>query len=399
MQSEIHAGRGVIIAGLSDLCPVSIPTRWISDSDALGVMAEAMAARPALAFDTEFDSFRRSYGFTLLLIQVFDGEVVYLIDPLALSDLAPLWRIMEDPAVRKVGYALGEDVRLMKTQGCAPRNLVDVQVARQLSNRTDAGLARALEEDLGVILHKASQTSDWSKRPLTEDQLDYLTNDVVHLFRLEAGSLGYRTDAYLSSVFAEEMQLLEAVDPAPHVVQLTRAQVKKYAEPAQEALLSLLKVRDGIARALQLPPNFVVNNDLLESLMDQRDAFLAAPFVRGFHPKVRARQDYRKAFLDAVRAIPDEVVPRVRISTRTREEKVAFRQARLDREALVMNKVMPPLEASLRARYEEEVVRFLLRGVRKTIGVPEPDYAAMRPYQWALVRPYLEAALPSPGGS
>ncbi len=381
-----------------DLCTMQIATRWVSRPDALQAMAEAVGNKTAVAIDTEFDSFRRRYGFTLLLVQVFDGEVVYLIDPLALSDLGPLWRLVEDAAVRKVGYALGEDVRLMKTHGCTPRNLVDVQVARQLSNRTDVGLARALEEDLGVVLKKASQTSDWSKRPLTDDQLEYLTNDVVHLFRLEAGSLGYRTDAYLSSVFAEEMQLLEAVDPTEYVVALTPAQVKKYAEPAQEALLSLLRVRDGIARALQLPPNFVVNNDLLESLMEHRDAFLAAPFARGFHPKVRARDDYRKAFLDAVRAVPDEVAPRRRISTRTREEKVAFRQARLDREALVMNEVMPPLEASLRAKYEEEVVRFLLRGVRRTIAVPEPDYMAMRPYQWALVRPYLEAALTGSGG-
>lgn len=365
--------------------------RWISRPDELRAMADAIRTKPALAFDTEFDSFKRSYGFTLHLIQVYDGETVYLVDPLALTDLSALWRIMEDRSVRKVGYALGEDVRLMKSHGCQPHHLVDIQIARRLCNRTEAGLARSLEEDLGVALDKASQTSDWSKRPLSDEQLRYLSNDVIHLFRLEEDNRSYTADPYLCRVMEEEMRLLEQVYPAQHVVQLSRAQLKKYAGPAQESLLALLRVRDDIARELRVPPNFVVQNELLESLLVHRDAFLADPFNRGFHPQVRSRAAYRTAFLDAVRTIPDELEARREASTLTREEKMALREARLDREEVVMNRVLLPLEAALLARYGEEVVRFLMRGVRKTIVLPDPDYQSIRPYQWELVRPYLEA--------
>ena len=368
---------------------MTVPTRWISDTDALRAMAETIRTKPALAFDTEFDSFKRSYGFTLHLIQVYDGETVHLVDPLALTDLSALWRIMEDRSVRKVGYALGEDVRLMKVHGCHPRNLCDIQIARRLSNRTEAGLARSLEEDLGIILDKASQTSDWSKRPLTAAQLEYLANDVIHLFRLRDDNSGYRESEELTAIYREEMKMLEEVEIAERVVELSRAQMKRFSPECQERLLDILRWRDGIARELNVPTNYVVQSEQLESILENRHAFLENPFARGFHPRVRSNKRYRNALIDILMLVPDDCSPVKFVSALTREERMALREQRLDQEEKVMRDVFLPLEAELLSHHGVEVVKFLLRGIRKNIVQPEPDLDSLRPYQRRLVERYM----------
>lgn len=362
---------------------------WIADSKSLRAAADVLMDKSEISFDTEFDSFNRTYGFTLHLIQVYDGETVYLIDPLAVKDLSPLWEVMENERIEKVGYALGEDVRLMKVHGCHPRNLCDIQIARRLSNRTEAGLARSLEEDLGIILDKASQTSDWSKRPLTAAQLEYLANDVIHLFRLRDDNSGYRESEELTAIYREEMKMLEEVEIAERVVELSRAQMKRFSPECQERLLDILRWRDGIARELNVPTNYVVQSEQLESILENRHAFLENPFARGFHPRVRSNNRYRNALIDILMLVPDDCSPVKFVSALTREERMALREQRLDQEEKIMRDVFLPLEAELLSHHGVEVVKFLLRGIRKIIVQPEPDLDSLRPYQRRLVERYM----------
>jgi ribonuclease D len=368
---------------------VSHTPRWIADTKSLRAAADVLMSKSAISFDTEFDSFNRTYGFTLHLIQVYDGETVYLIDPLAVKDLRPLWEVMENEHIEKVGYALGEDVRLMKVHGCNSRNLCDIQIARRLSNRTEAGLARSLEEDLGIILDKASQTSDWSKRPLSNEQLEYLANDVIHLLKLRDDNSGYRASEELTSIYHEEMKMLEEVEVVERVVQLSRAQVKRFGPECQERLLEMLQWRDRIAQDLNVPTNYVVQAEQLENILENHHAFLQNPFARGFHPRVKGNERYRNALLDIVKRVPDDCSPVKFVSTLTREERTALLEQRLDQEEKIMRDVFLPLEAELLSRHGEEVVKFLLRGIRKIIVLPDPDMEALRPYQRRLVEGYM----------
>lgn len=358
---------------------------WVSSTESLQRLISHLSRCKAFAFDTEFDSFRRTYGFTLLLIQICDGERTWIIDPLRIKHLDPLWPLFGNPRIRKIGYALGEDIRLLKSFDCHPLNVWDIQIARRLCGKSEAGLAKALEEDLGVVLDKSHQRSDWARRPLSATQVEYLANDVVHLFDLMEMNRLFERDAYLASVFEEEMQMQTEIVFVENTVQLSRAQEKKYDEVCKNALLGLLVARDAIARELNVPVNFIAQNELIEEVLAHRDAFLASPFIKGFHPKVRSSERFSRLFLDAVRACPEHC-EEVRVeSTLTREERIALREARLDREEAIIRDVFLPLEARLLRRFDVEIVRFLLRGVRKTITAAEPDYEAMRPYQRRLV--------------
>jgi len=363
----------------------SCQVNWVDTPDSLLKMAAHLAQCKSIAFDTEFDSNRRTYGFTLLLMQMFDGKEIWLIDPLLLDNLNPIWPVFENESIRKIGYALGEDVRLLKSFGCHPRGLYDIQVARRLCDKPEAGLARALEEDLGVVLDKVHQRSDWARRPLSASQVDYLTNDVVHLFSLTDANAGFVSDTYLQEVFTEEMQLLEAVEYIGQAVKLSRAHEKKFDEDGQRGLLGLLVARDTIARELNVPASFVVQNEQVEEILMNRNQFLDEPFSRGFHPRVRREGRLRSLFLEAVRACPEECGAVRWESSLTRVERMALREERLDREERAIREVFLPLESRLLETYPEEIVRFLLRGVRKAITTSEQGADTLRPYQRKLV--------------
>lgn len=61
----------------------------------------------------------------------------------------------------------------------------------------DHGLAMVCERELGISLDKAEQTSNWSRRPLDADQLNYAALDAEVLLALHERfkDLGDATDA------------------------------------------------------------------------------------------------------------------------------------------------------------------------------------------------------------
>ncbi|MEJ7659212.1 MAG: hypothetical protein WKG07_06085 [Hymenobacter sp.] len=80
--------------------------------------AAHFATLPRIGIDLEFDDNRYRYGRHLALIQVFDGQAVYLIDPCLWSPdmaagLEPLFAVLREPAVAKVFHSCKSDILLL----------------------------------------------------------------------------------------------------------------------------------------------------------------------------------------------------------------------------------------------------------------------------------------------
>lgn len=161
--------------------PANKRYRIISNNHELDEMCRIISTREWLSIDTEYDSFQRQYGFKLLLLQVYDGETTYLVDPLSIRDTGKLWRVFEQENICKILYAASEDIALMKQWGCKIKNVFDVQIAATLCNHEARNLRDLIEQECAVVLDKKEQKSDWSIRPLTAEQIEYAINDVIHL--------------------------------------------------------------------------------------------------------------------------------------------------------------------------------------------------------------------------
>ncbi len=105
-----------------------------------------------------------------------------MVDPLAVTSLAPLAAALADPEVEIVFHDADYDLRLLDLEyGFGINNLFDTRIAAQLLNEPGVGLAALLEKYLGVKLDKRYQRADWSARPLSPEMLEYAAADTHHL--------------------------------------------------------------------------------------------------------------------------------------------------------------------------------------------------------------------------
>jgi ribonuclease D len=141
--------------------------------------------RPYVAVDTEFERTETFYPIAGL-IQVSDGTQAFLVDPLAISDWAPLVEVLRSPNVIKVLHSCSEDIEVfLKLCGAAPAPLFDTQLAAAYLNMGfSMGYSRLVKALLDIDLSNEETRSNWLQRPLSDSQLKYAAADTVHLAEL-----------------------------------------------------------------------------------------------------------------------------------------------------------------------------------------------------------------------
>lgn len=154
----------------------------ITDNACLVEVCKQARLASAVALDTEFVRTRTYYP-QLGLIQLYDGETVSLIDPLALEDMTPFRELLLDESVTKFLHAGSEDLEVfLNAFGVMPLPWIDTQiVAAFLEHPMSTGFATIVETYSGVSLDKSEARTDWLARPLSEKQLDYAAADVWYL--------------------------------------------------------------------------------------------------------------------------------------------------------------------------------------------------------------------------
>ncbi|TMO82238.1 ribonuclease D [Pseudoalteromonas sp. S3776] len=154
----------------------------IETQNQLNTFVEQIRNKPILAIDTEFMRRRTLYP-EVALIQVYDGEHLALIDPLAELSLLEFWQILKVPSVLKVLHSPSEDIEVFqKYAGFVPAPLFDTQFALQLLGEGNCmGFALMVKELLGIEIDKSESRTNWLQRPLTKKQLDYAAADTFHL--------------------------------------------------------------------------------------------------------------------------------------------------------------------------------------------------------------------------
>ncbi len=157
----------------------------ITDNTSLLEICNLAQQQSAVALDTEF--MRVSTYFPKLgLIQLYDGERVSLIDPLAITDFSPFVALLSNPKVLKILHSCSEDLLVFLQEfDQLPRPMIDTQImARFLGLGTSAGLAKLAQQYLNVEIDKGATRTNWIKRPLSDIQLQYAAGDVWYLLPL-----------------------------------------------------------------------------------------------------------------------------------------------------------------------------------------------------------------------
>lgn len=161
---------------------MTAPAPIITSQRALDDELKRMRAAGQFAFDTEFIR-DETFDAQLCLIQIACEGRIILVDPIADLDVSGFWGLVCDPAVLKVVHAGKEDFDVcLRAIGRAPRNIFDVQIAAGFVGLGyPLSLARLVMAVLHKRLSKAQTLTNWSRRPLTADQVEYAIDDVAHL--------------------------------------------------------------------------------------------------------------------------------------------------------------------------------------------------------------------------
>lgn len=159
------------------------PIKYIDNQKALTDFCAALAGSKLVAVDTEFVG--EKYYYPRLEIVQIRGEngPIGIIDAPAIKDWGPLANILGDGSVLKLFHAADQDVEIIgRATGTTTAPIFDTQLAAAMlgfgAQVSLVNLVRAVTE---VELSGKQTTSDWSHRPLSEDQIAYAAADVLHL--------------------------------------------------------------------------------------------------------------------------------------------------------------------------------------------------------------------------
>jgi ribonuclease D len=234
---------------------------------AFNTLIKHLLAQPRIGVDTESNSMY-AYRGSVCLIQVSTVDGEWLIDPFALTDLAPLNKVMASPDVEKIFHACEYDVMSLRHDyGFTFNNLFDTMWAARLLGRKPLSLANLMEEFFQIAPDKSYQRANWGVRPLPQDQQDYARQDVRYLLPLRdhlwkeietAGQVeeSLETFAYLCNVQASD----NAFDPEGY---WEMRNVRKLSRRSQAILREIYALRDTIARTRNAPVFKVMNDDVL----------------------------------------------------------------------------------------------------------------------------------------
>jgi ribonuclease D len=160
--------------------------RIVDNTGALKILVGEMENAPYLALDTEFMR-DQTYWPKLCLIQVAAPGVEAIVDPLAEGiDLTPFYDLLRKPGIVKVLHAARQDIEIFHHQGgMIPHPLFDSQIAAMVAGFGDAASYETLCRKIAhVEIDKSSRFTDWSRRPLSQKQLDYAIGDVTYLRKI-----------------------------------------------------------------------------------------------------------------------------------------------------------------------------------------------------------------------
>ncbi|MFC1968246.1 hypothetical protein ACFLVX_02500 [Chloroflexota bacterium] len=228
-----------------------------------------------MALDIEAESNLHAYGEKLCLIQVFDGINKIIIDPFKIDNY-DLKLLFENRNFLKVMYDASGDLSLLKNANNIDiKSILDLRPAVELLNYDKQDLHSVIASELGVLLEnkKKYQRNNWTLRPISEQALDYATNDVIYLLRLKDILLRKLYESKLLDSFLLKNLRIQNKDHTRNPEHRYR-NIKGYnsLQSEEKALFrQVVDIREKYAKACNMPAHNVINRtDLFNITKDAK---------------------------------------------------------------------------------------------------------------------------------
>ncbi|MCP5361183.1 MAG: ribonuclease D [Hyphomicrobiales bacterium] len=323
----------------------------ITDSAELKKRITPLMKETFVTVDTEFVR-EKVYYPQLCLIQLGGSEDAFAVDPMAKGlDMEPLIKLLRNKKVLKVFHAAQQDLEVFfNLMGKLPTPIFDTQLAALVLGHGEApSYAKLVKEICHKQLDKSSRFTDWSKRPLTEKQVEYAISDVTYLRKI------YERFSKLLQDKNREHWLIEEIESMTDTKQYElkaddaweRLKTKKHLTNEQQSCIRALAAwRETRAQKQNTPRSWVMKDDLLleiaetmpETMADlEHMRRLSSNMVKSFGEEIIAtvKKARRRKLTDLLPSLPRRSTPKaneslvtllkVLLKMRCEKEKVAQR--------------------------------------------------------------------------
>jgi len=238
----------------------------IKEKAELDNIADILNNAQLLAVDTEFLR-EKTYNAKLCLIQLGIGNDQYCVDVLAIDDLSVIKQVFQNTNIVKIFHAARQDMEVLyQTFGILPKPIFDTQLAAAFCGADmQIGYASMVESNLNIEMPKSQARTDWTRRPLSDKQLDYAAKDVEYLEELyhifkqkleDSDKLGW----FMQDIESYYQTTKYHVEPTQAYKRLSGGSLKL---PQQSALKELATWRETVAQQKNIPRTWVVRDDSL----------------------------------------------------------------------------------------------------------------------------------------
>ena len=288
----------------------------ITKNEDLIALCDRLSKSDYVTVDTEFLRDKTYYS-KLCLIQIADDNEYHAIDTLAGGlDLAPFYDLMTNENVVKVFHAAKQDIEIFVNQAnVVPSPLFDSQIAAMVCGFGDSiGYEKLVMALCNETLDKSTRFTDWSRRPLTERQIEYALGDVTHL-RTIYKKLREKLDKNgRESWLKEELEELQSVQT--YIIKpeeaWKRIKIRNSNRRFNAVVHRIAQWREEQAQSRNQPRNRIMRDEVLLELSAVRPQHTnALTSIRGLGPNFASSKG-GKSVIEAIgeaMALPDDQLP------------------------------------------------------------------------------------------
>ena len=155
------------------------------DTGKIDIVSDAIFNQNPVAIDTEFMR-EKTYFAKLCLVQVATIDSIFCIDTLSKMNLEKFWKSLSSSYC--VFHSARQDLEILfQTANILPKKIFDTQIAASILGYPHQISYKLLVEKLcGKKLKKAHTRANWEKRPLTNEMIEYATEDVQFLLEIHS---------------------------------------------------------------------------------------------------------------------------------------------------------------------------------------------------------------------
>jgi ribonuclease D len=280
---------------------------FITHAEQLHDLIESLQNADTIGLDTEFVR-ERTYYPAFCLLQIASRDRIDCVDPLAFETLEPLEAILSNPKITNIFHSARQDLEvLLHHFGVLPLSIADTQLAAAFVGHADQiGYAKLVLQICNISLPKDATRTDWSRRPLSSEQIRYAAEDVAFLREAHEHLTEQLELRGRLAWYREECQNLlkpGLYDVRPEEAWKRLSGTQPLTDPAKQRLQSLAFWRESSAHKFNLPRAWIVKDDLLLQIAfdNVRDPQLFTP-IRGL--KAWSQQELSESFREMFSKLP-----------------------------------------------------------------------------------------------